>query len=817
MKKYIILLLILSYVGAAAQTVPDTIKIKVNGGISQKQLTDSLNNLRNSSVQVGSKYPIYVVDPLYPVNDTTTGFHTLNLPELRYSFINRNIHTDTSLTDKKYVDSIMASLVGSGDVVSTVALMQSYSSTAKYLLLTDTLQGGVFVYSTDANTVDGGTVFAATGKGSGYWVRQYDKSKGVNVDWWGARTDVGINAAISAVGINGVLNFTPQKIYLLSNQLNPLSGQIWNGNGATLKRANDSIVTLTASVLATDSSFTVNSIPSSWQISGLYQFFSDSTNTNQNITTSSSVSITGTTVKLGGTIGKAWSSGTTYVRRVFSMIKSPQNVQFYRFNFDGNKANTSRNISWTANSTMLAYGYGNVVVDHCTFINIPNENIVGQGLIVTYNKADSLNGSFVHLTAEADRLPVYSPTLISGNITHNTSQVNTGHSEGAITNSFTPGFVTITDNRFYNNGTYSGVFGYIQSDSDAADGAYRDVVIANNYAEGFSKIFYYISILPSLNRNGHIFINGNTFNNCGINDWMPYKDSIDKYTDSILIGNNMLVGGTVWKVPIQKSDSLQRYLINNATGTPQNAFLNISRSATIGDTLSVGNIPVGAITDSAVTTKNKSIRKIAFSDLGYMPIAGGQFTGNVSFSNNKILYGRLVDFTSVSMLQIDNTNAMNYGNMAIPYSYFYTQNDFTFYNNPSVLKRFTIKGNGHILMGNISDNGTDWLQVAGTINSLGNSIIGKTEAATDSSNKTASTAFVKNRIIGSTATLVGGTVTVSSTAVTASSKIFVTVNTPGGTQGFLSVPTASIVAGASFVINSSSASETSTVNWMIVN
>ena len=68
-----------------------------------------------------------------------------------------------------------------------------------------------------------------------------------------------------------------------------------------------------------------------------------------------------------------------------------------------------------------------------------------------------------------------------------------------------------------------------------------------------------------------------------------------------------------------------------------------------------------------------------------------------------------------------------------------------------------------------------------------------------------------------TATLVAGTVTVSTTAVTSSSKIFLTCNTPGGVQGILSVPTASIVNGTSFVINSSNVADTSTVNWWIIN
>lgn len=66
-----------------------------------------------------------------------------------------------------------------------------------------------------------------------------------------------------------------------------------------------------------------------------------------------------------------------------------------------------------------------------------------------------------------------------------------------------------------------------------------------------------------------------------------------------------------------------------------------------------------------------------------------------------------------------------------------------------------------------------------------------------------------------TSTLVGGTVTVSTTAVTASSKIFITRGVTGGTEGHLSIGT--ITAGTSFVINSSSGSETSQINWWIVN
>lgn len=67
---------------------------------------------------------------------------------------------------------------------------------------------------------------------------------------------------------------------------------------------------------------------------------------------------------------------------------------------------------------------------------------------------------------------------------------------------------------------------------------------------------------------------------------------------------------------------------------------------------------------------------------------------------------------------------------------------------------------------------------------------------------------------GTTAAMVAGTTTVSTAAVAAGSVIITSVATPGGTQGDLSIGT--IVAGTSFVINSSSSSDTSTVNWLIV-
>lgn len=65
-----------------------------------------------------------------------------------------------------------------------------------------------------------------------------------------------------------------------------------------------------------------------------------------------------------------------------------------------------------------------------------------------------------------------------------------------------------------------------------------------------------------------------------------------------------------------------------------------------------------------------------------------------------------------------------------------------------------------------------------------------------------------------TATLVAGAATVSNTSVTANTRIFAFSQTDGGTPGWLRV--SAKTAGTSFVITSSSASDTSTVAWLLV-
>ena len=64
------------------------------------------------------------------------------------------------------------------------------------------------------------------------------------------------------------------------------------------------------------------------------------------------------------------------------------------------------------------------------------------------------------------------------------------------------------------------------------------------------------------------------------------------------------------------------------------------------------------------------------------------------------------------------------------------------------------------------------------------------------------------------ATLVGGTVVVSNTTITANTRIFLSRETLGGAAGHLAVSARS--ASTSFTILSSSGTDTSTINWLLV-
>lgn len=93
-------------------------------------------------------------------------------------------------------------------VLPTIAALQAYNGTYKIALVTDTLRGGGTPFTYVASGTDDNVVtFAATGKGSGHWVRQYDKGSAVDMRW-GGLTNTNTQAANEAI-VNGYITAHP--------------------------------------------------------------------------------------------------------------------------------------------------------------------------------------------------------------------------------------------------------------------------------------------------------------------------------------------------------------------------------------------------------------------------------------------------------------------------------------------------------------------------------------------------------------------------------------------------------------------------------
>jgi hypothetical protein len=116
---------------------------------------------------------------------------------------------------------------------------------------------------------------------------------------------------------------------------------------------------------------------------------------------------------------------------------------------------------------------------------------------------------------------------------------------------------------------------------------------------------------------------------------------------------------------------------------------------------------------------------------------------------------------------------------------------------------YSVSGNG---------NGGDITLTSGARRAAGSGVDGDITIETLNGNGTLKLNDGANEQMG-LSTLVGGTVVVNNTKVTANSRIFLTHRTTGGTIGIL---TYTIVAGTSFTITSSSGTDTSTVNWLII-
>lgn len=299
----------------------------------------------------------------------------------------------------------------------------------------------------------------------------------------------------------------------------------------------------------------------------------------------------------------------------------------------------------------------------------------------------------------------------------------------------------------------------------------------------------------------------------------------------ILYNNNGVAGeytltGTGTVVAMQNTPTITTPVFTTSAqvplvigGTAANDDITINGTSSATKTTSYVNLqPTGGMVGIGTTSPQSIL------DISSTTVNGTTFGlyGNNSSGNNEII--------NFDGLATDNTTRQGY---AAIYVNNFTRTtgaetgamSFYTYIGGSLGVKAKIDENGHFVPGSsnntydLGGTGNTWRDIwAGRNASIGGTlgVTGLTTVAAFTATGPLSITAGANKSVGQ-AVLVGGTVTVSNTRVTASSIIFLTDATTGSLVNIGTPTVGTIVAGTSFVINSSNAFDTSTVNWLIIN
>ncbi len=393
---------------------------------------------------------------------------------------------------------------------------------------------------------------------------------------------VTIQKAIDASSDGKTIVFESNKIYELNDGVSFIgkTNLVLNGNGATIKRADEAQNTATLSVAATSTSstITVSAVPATWKIND--QLYIITGNTSAEISgLKTIVSITGNSIVLSSAIGtinsiSSFPIGTKVIKSYsllfgnssFTEVGIPQGsnkIIIKNLTFDGNKPASGQNTyAWNVNSAIFLHGLGSEICN-CKFVNMPNEAIIGHGISIHDNVFQDNNGSCFHTSVNDATLTANSPSSFTNNVCRNTNikTVEAGHSEGAVTFSWNGGRVNIVANHFY--GGSGSVFGFIDGWTSGTANDKENYIISNNQCYNYAKIFKQISATAK-----NVLISNNIFSNCGD----VTANNYETLNTSVQFCNNMLIDGTAATIAPYSlcSDSITSVL---ATGTEEKNIL----------------------------------------------------------------------------------------------------------------------------------------------------------------------------------------------------------------------------------------------------
>lgn len=334
--------------------------------------------------------------------------------------------------------------------------------------------------------VTGGIVILSSGK-SGVVPVTVLVGDGVNSD------HASFSASISAAGVDGTIALVPGATYITDRKITLLDGQRIDGNGATIKRA-DQVTSQTTSAVTkgvTNSILVRAGDGSKFSVGQQIVLVNGASyETAAHVITS----ISGDTLVIAGTFG-ASVTGTTSVYTAFCTLEITDGCSIDSLRFDGNRSHWEW-AHWETVQEVCNYG-SMATVTGCVFNDAPGEGVIESGSTIlnqkigceyNHNRFNNLGGNAMHFSGSRG-------SQFARNTVRNCNQdLTVGHAGGGVTLSDYCMYVDVSNNYIY--GCYGGV-GQIDSWSNSyarivgnviancsTDGIYAKAGNANSAAVG---------------------------------------------------------------------------------------------------------------------------------------------------------------------------------------------------------------------------------------------------------------------------------------------------------------------------------------------
>lgn len=496
-----------------------------------------------------------------------------------------------------------------------------------------------------------------------------------------------LKRAITEAGPGGVIDLLPGALYEVSSEVIPLQNQKIFGNGATIKKRNQIVVTTTTAITADVTTSVTLSDASEFRVGMQVSFIKSGVSRISAVyptdvsTIRTITNISGDTITLNAAPTITAVVGSTCFLAFSSLNCLNSNTTVRDVIFDGNYANWPHGV-WSVISEVLTGSLTtNCIIENCVIQNFPGEGITTYGdyssIKTCYFKNG--NGNGVHLS-DCDSVKIYGCTFVNLN-----EETDIGHPDGAIAWSLGCTHTQIINNVMIN--CMAGVGGLdnvasshaIISNNTIKDcvwfginlgGSISNITISNNHIYNCGPttggdVASPSGSVSSPERGGIFFENvtgtdiqvfGNKIDGCSVYMSMNSVSRRTSVFDNIIIGAILISGfharftnniiTKTFKVGPSKWVKISNNQIH-APGNTTDLMLSVYSTTDYEDLEINNNIIIGgsygiSLGSAILSLKNVSVNGNVLFDQTTRGISAGSSTAtveNVSISDNKIRVG----------------------------------------------------------------------------------------------------------------------------------------------------------------------------------